>query len=69
MTKEMQTYLEWRCRMNWHPKYYKYIQEWIVNVLPYQIEYFEKEWVMRLGAHMDIENAIDVFNRQCLSYQ
>ena len=27
------------------------------------------EWVMRLGAHMDIENAIDVFNRQCLHYQ
>jgi hypothetical protein len=43
MTKEIQTYLEWRCRMNWHPKYYKYIQEWIANVLPYQIEYFEKE--------------------------
>ena len=27
------------------------------------------EWVMRLGAHMDIDNAIDVFNRQCLYYQ
>lgn len=27
------------------------------------------EWVMRLGAHMDIENAVDVFNRQCLLYQ
>ena len=27
------------------------------------------EWVMRLGAHMDIDNAIDVFNRQCLHYQ
>ncbi len=27
------------------------------------------EWVMRLGAHMDIENAIDIFNRQCLLYQ
>jgi len=39
----MKRYLEWRCRTNWHPKYYKYIQEWILNVLPYQIEYFEKE--------------------------
>ena len=29
--------------MNWHPKYYKYIQEWIANLLPTQIEYFEKE--------------------------
>lgn len=27
------------------------------------------EYVMRLGAHMDIENDIDVFNRQCLHYQ
>lgn len=26
------------------------------------------EWVMRLGAHMDIENAVDVFNRQALYY-
>ena len=24
------------------------------------------EWVMRLGAHMDVDNAIDVFNRQGL---
>jgi hypothetical protein len=24
------------------------------------------EWVMRLGAHMDTDNAVDVFNRQCL---
>lgn len=27
------------------------------------------EWIMRLGVHMDIENAIDVFNRKCLHYQ
>lgn len=27
------------------------------------------EWIMRLGIHMDIENAIDVFNRQCLLYK
>jgi hypothetical protein len=26
-------------------------------------------WVMILGAHMDIENSIDVFNRQGLYYQ
>ena len=26
------------------------------------------EWVMRLGAHMDSENAIDVFNRQGLYF-
>jgi len=39
----MKTYLEWRCRMNWHPKYYKYISEWIENVTPLQMEYFERE--------------------------
>lgn len=27
------------------------------------------KWVMRLGAHMDIENSIDIFNRQGLFYQ
>ena len=26
------------------------------------------EWVMRLGAHMDADNAIDMFNRQGLMY-
>ena len=26
------------------------------------------EWVMRLGAHMDVDNAIDTFNRQGLTY-
>ena len=39
----MKKYLEWRCRMNWHPKYLKYIQEWINNVTPDQMKYFEKE--------------------------
>lgn len=39
----MKRYLEWRCRTSWHPKYYKYIDEWIKNVLPSQMRYFEKE--------------------------
>jgi len=39
----MRTYLEWRCRMNWHKKYYKYIDEWISNVTPLQLEYFKRE--------------------------
>jgi hypothetical protein len=40
-----------------------------------EINYFIREniplseYVLRLGAHMDIENAIDVFNRQGLFYQ
>ena len=43
MTQELRTYLEWRCRRNWHSKYYKYIDTWISNALPYQCEYFERE--------------------------
>ena len=39
----MEKYLKWRCKMNWHPKYYKYIDDWINNILPYQMEYFKKE--------------------------
>lgn len=39
----MKRYLEWRCRMNWHPKYLKYIQEWISNVTEDQMSYFIKE--------------------------
>ena len=29
--------------MNWHPKYMRYIDEWISNVTQTQIEYFERE--------------------------
>jgi hypothetical protein len=43
MDRDMKTYLEWRCRMNWHPKYLKYIQEWISNVTSAQLEYFKRE--------------------------
>lgn len=43
MTQEERTYLEWRCRTNWHPKYHKYISEWIDNVLPQQLNYFRIE--------------------------
>lgn len=44
-------------------RFYTEINNFLLNNIPLN------EWVMRLGAHMDIENAIDVFNRQCLSYQ
>ena len=44
-------------------RFYSEINSFLLNQVPLD------EWVMRLGAHMDIENAIDVFNRQCLSYQ
>lgn len=39
----MNSYLQWRCRVNWHPKYYKYIDEWISGVTPQQMEYFKGE--------------------------
>lgn len=39
----MRSYLMWRCRMNWHPKYLKYIDEWIDNVTETQMEYFRRE--------------------------
>ena len=43
MSEEEKSYLQWRCRINWHPKYYKYIDEWISNVLSTQLEYFKIE--------------------------
>mgnify|MGYP006873000713 CR=1 FL=1 len=39
----MKAYLEWRCRTNWHNKYRKYINEWVSNVTPTQLEYFKIE--------------------------
>lgn len=43
MTNQLNNYLHWRCRMNWHTKYLKYIDEWISNVTDNQLIYFEKE--------------------------
>ena len=43
-------------------RFYDEINNFLINNVPLD------EWVMRLGAHMDIENGIDVFNRQCLNY-
>ena len=49
----MKKYLEWRCRMNWHHKYYTYIQEWISNVTDTQMQYFiiEREHLMKNGKY------------------
>lgn len=51
----MKRYLEWRCRMNWHPKYLKYIQEWISNVTDTQMEYFvrEREHLINVGIYSE----------------
>lgn len=40
---KMLAYLEWRCRRNWHTKYYKYIDEWIAGITEQQLNYFYKE--------------------------
>lgn len=44
-------------------RFYQEINYLLKNDIPLN------EWVMRLGAHADIENAIDMFNRQILHYQ
>lgn len=51
----MKRYLEWRCRMNWHPKYLKYIQEWISNITDTQMEYFvrEREHLINIGIYSE----------------
>lgn len=41
-------------------RFYDEINGFLLNDVPLN------EWLIRLGAHMDIENAIDVFNRQGL---
>lgn len=38
------------------------VNDLLINHIPLS------EWVMRLGAHMDINNSIDMFNRQGLMY-
>lgn len=43
MEKNLKDYLEWRFRTNNHPKYLKYCGQWIKNLLPDQLSYFEKE--------------------------
>lgn len=43
-------------------RFYDEINNFLQNNVPLS------EWVMRLGAHMDIENGIDVFNRHGLIY-
>ena len=43
MTNELKGYLEWRFRVNNHAKYQHYRDEWIQNLLPNQLYYFERE--------------------------
>lgn len=43
MSKELRTYLEWRWRVNTFWKYQQYRDEWINNLVPSQLYYFERE--------------------------
>jgi hypothetical protein len=38
--KDYIDYLKWRCRMNWHPKYMKFVDDWIKNVTKEQMDYY-----------------------------
>ena len=43
MTKELETYLQWRFRVNNHAKYQRYLNDWLYNVTETQLQYFEQE--------------------------
>ena len=43
MAQEDRDYLFWRCKTSWHRKYHRYINEWIDNIIPSQLEYFKRE--------------------------
>lgn len=43
MNNELRTYLEWRFRVNNHPKYQKYRDEWINNILSCNLWYYKTE--------------------------
>ncbi len=43
MTKGLETYLQWRFRVNNHAKYQRYLNDWLYNVTETQLQYFEQE--------------------------
>lgn len=43
MTKELETYLQLRFRVNNHAKYQRYLNDWLYNVTETQLQYFEQE--------------------------
>jgi hypothetical protein len=61
MTQKDKDYLVWRCKISWHNKYHRYINEWISNVLPTQLEYFkkEKENLIKMGVYDTKRTIID----------
>lgn len=51
MPKELKNYLELMFRVCNHPKYRKYFDEWVNNLLPHQIEGFNKQRLRMLKKH------------------
>ena len=45
MGDDLKKYLEWRFRMNNHPKYHKLCHQWLSKINAEQLAYFEKEMV------------------------
>lgn len=43
MSEELKLYLEKRFYRDNHTKYHKFFKEWVINITPIQIGYFEKE--------------------------
>ena len=43
INEALKTYLEWRFRVNNVGRYQRYRDEWINNLIPVQLLYFEKE--------------------------
>lgn len=45
MGDDLKKYLEWRFRMNNHPKYHNLCHQWLSKINAEQLAYFEKEMV------------------------
>ena len=43
MSKELETYLQWRFRVNNRNQYQHYLNDWLYNVTETQLQYFEQE--------------------------
>ena len=50
MDESLRRYLEWRFRVNNRNQYQHYCEEWIKNVIPTQMQYFQKEMTNLINA-------------------
>ena len=54
ISKELYTWLQREFYQCNHPKYRKYFEKWIENVLPHQIEGFEKQRIGQLTGNKKV---------------